>query len=280
MAEFTLQEAADHLGVHYMTMYRYVRLGLIPAAKAGGSWRVTSSDLESFARPQAGRPESGETPWVERLVARMLAGDSVGSWSVIESAMASGASPESVYAEIISPAMAAIGERWAGGELEVEDEHLASAVAGRLIGKLGPRFARRGRSKGVVVATTPPGERHGFGVAMVSDVVRGRGFEVLELGPDLPTDSLIRAMARIGGVRAVCLSVVSTDNLDACAEVIAAIRQHHPDLVVIVGGRAFNSEDQAKAMGADAFSPDAVAAADLLVDLLTGPRTSQPTADL
>lgn len=268
MADFTLQEAADHLGVHYMTMYRYVRLGLIPAAKAGGSWRVATSDLESFARPQAGRPESGDTPWVDRLVSRMLAGDSVGSWSVIEAAMASGASPEAVYAEIISPAMTAIGERWAAGDLEVEDEHLASAVAGRLIGKLGPRFARRGRSKGVVVATTPPGERHGFGVAMVSDVVRGRGFEVLELGPDLPIDSLIRAMARLEDLRAVCLSVVSTDNLDACAEVIAAIRASHPDLVVIVGGRAFHSEDQAEKIGADAFAPDAVAAADLLVDLL------------
>ncbi|MEX0757110.1 MAG: B12-binding domain-containing protein [Acidimicrobiia bacterium] len=269
MADFTLQEAADHLGVHYMTMYRYVRLGLLPAAKAGGSWRVASSDLEAFARPRAGRPESGETPWVERLVARMVAGDSVGSWSVVEAAMASGASPESVYAEIISPAMTAIGERWAAGELEVEDEHLASAVAGRLIGKLGQRFARRGRSKGVVVATTPPGERHGFGVAMVSDVVRGRGFEVLELGPDLPTDSLIRALGRLDNLRAVCLSVVSTENLDSCAQVIAAIREHHPDLIVIVGGRAFRSEDQAMATGADAFASDAVVAADILVELLT-----------
>ncbi|MEX2279155.1 MAG: cobalamin-dependent protein [Acidimicrobiia bacterium] len=269
MADFTLQEAADHLGVHYMTMYRYVRLGLLPAAKTGGSWRVAASDLEAFARPQAGRPESGDTPWVERLVARMQAGDSVGSWSVIEAAMASGASPESVYAQIISPAMTVIGERWAAGELEVEDEHLASAVAGRLIGKLGPRFARRGRSKGVVVATTPPGERHGFGVAMVSDVVRGRGFEVLELGPDLPIDSLIRALERLDDLRAVCLSVVSTENLDACAEVIAAIRENHPDLVVIVGGRAFRTENQAKAIGAHAFAPDAVLAADLLVELLT-----------
>jgi methanogenic corrinoid protein MtbC1 len=199
----------------------------------------------------------------------MLAGDSVGSWSVVEAAMASGASPESVYAEIISPAMAVIGERWAAGELEVEDEHLASAVTGRLIGKLGPRFARRGRSKGVVVATTPPGERHGFGVSMISDVVRGRGFEVLELGPDLPIDSLIRALGRIEDLRAVCLSVISTDYLDACADVIAAIRKTYPDLVVIAGGRAFRNEDEARAIGADAFSHDPVAAADVLVDLLS-----------
>lgn len=269
MADFTLQEAADRLGVHYMTMYRYVRLGLIPAAKRGGSWRVAENDLSAFSRPQAGRPEAGTPgPWVERLVSRMLAGDSTGSWSVVEAAMASGATPESVYADIISPAMTEIGERWERGELEVEDEHLASAVAGRLIGKLGPRFARRGRSKGVVVAATPPGERHGFGVAMISDVMRGRGFEVLELGPDLPVDCLIRALGRIEDLRAVCFSVISTDHLEACREAVGAVKEGFPGLVVIVGGRAFTDELQALGLGADGFSLEAVGAADLLTTLV------------
>lgn len=270
MADFTLQEAADRLGVHYMTMYRYVRLGLIPAAKRGGSWRVSEDDLSTFSRPQAGRPEAGTPgPWVERLVSRMLAGDATGSWSVVEAAMASGASPEAVYADIIAPAMTEIGERWERGELEVEDEHLASAVAGRLIGKLGPRFARRGRSKGVVVATTPPGERHGFGVAMISDIVRGRGFEVLELGPDLPVDSLIRALGRIEDLRAVCFSVIATAHLESCGEAVAAVKENFPGVVVIVGGRAFTDEAQALALGADGFSVEAVGAADLLTTLVS-----------
>ena len=46
--DLTLHEAAALLGVHYMTAYRYVRLGLLPAAKSGGSWRVTAADLEQF----------------------------------------------------------------------------------------------------------------------------------------------------------------------------------------------------------------------------------------
>lgn len=269
MTDYTLQEAADRLGVHYMTMYRYVRLGLIPAAKSGGSWRVTAADLDTFSRPSPGRPAEGEGPWVERLVARMLAGDTTGSWSVIEAAMASGAAPEEVYSDIVTPALAEIGTRWEAGELGVEDEHLASAVAGRLIGKLGPRFSRRGRSKGVVVATTPPGERHGFGVAMISDIIRGRGFEVLELGPDLPVESLVRTLDRIDDLRAVCLSVVSTDNLASCAEVVARVKAAHPAVVVIVGGRAFTGEDHARSIGADGYSVEAVGAADLLTALVS-----------
>jgi MerR family transcriptional regulator, light-induced transcriptional regulator len=274
MAEFTLQEAADELGVHYMTMYRYVRLGLIPAAKAGGSWRVASDDLEQFVRPQAGRPEDSRTPWAGRLEARMLAGDATGSWAVVEAAMASGATPEQVYAQIIGPAMSSIGERWARGEIGVEDEHLASAVAGRLIGKLGARFARRGRSRGVVVATTPPGERHGFGVAMVSDIIRGRGFEVFELGPDLPIESLVKALAKLPDLAAVCLSVVSTQNLDACRATVARLKADFPAVSVIVGGGAFTSEDEARSMGADGFSLEAVGAADILVELVSASHPS------
>lgn len=268
MAHYTLQEAAERLEVHYMTMYRYVRLGLIPATKTGGSWRVADTDLDDFARPRAGRPTGAQAPWANRLQARLLAGDVTGSWSVVQAAMASGALPEHVYTQIVAPALTGIGEKWARGDVGIEDEHVASAVVGRLIGKLGPRFVRPGRSRGVVVATTPPGERHGFGVAMISDVIRGRGFEVLELGPDLPLESLLATLRKLPDLKALCLSVVSTDHLPGCAQVVAAVKAHFPAVAVLVGGAAFSSEDQARAMGADGFSPDAVGAADVLVDLV------------
>ena len=49
-AALTLSEAAVRLGVHYMTAYRYVRLGLLPAQKAGGGWRVQKRAVEMFRR--------------------------------------------------------------------------------------------------------------------------------------------------------------------------------------------------------------------------------------
>ena len=269
MAEFTLQEAARHLGVHYMTVYRYVRLGLIPARKVAGSWRVGADDLVAFRQPVAGRPPSGATPWAKRLEARMMAGDCAGAWSVVEAAMASGASPEQVYTELLGPAMAAVGERWAAGDAGVEDEHLASAVAARLIGKLSPRFTRRGRRKErVVVTTTPPGERHGLGVAMLADVLRGRGFDVLELGPDLPAERLVAILGRVSDLGAVCLSVMSTDSLEPCAVTLRKVKQEMPGVAVLVGGRAVTSAGQAEAMGADGYSPDISHAADLLEQLV------------
>ena len=61
----TLLQAADKLGVHYMTVYRYVRTGKLPATRVGGAWQVDPDDLARLkpARPpllaQPGRPSHG-----------------------------------------------------------------------------------------------------------------------------------------------------------------------------------------------------------------------------
>lgn len=46
--DLTIQQAADQLGVHYMTAYRYVRLGMVPGHKAGSTWHIDAADLHRF----------------------------------------------------------------------------------------------------------------------------------------------------------------------------------------------------------------------------------------
>ena len=122
----TLHEAAERLGVHYMTVYRHVRLGMLPARKVGGTWRIDPVDLSSRAvgsGPAATQPFAAgqaqsrgrmrrRAPWSERLRDRMLAGDAAGSWQVVEAAMASGVEPADVYVEILAPALHGIGAGW------------------------------------------------------------------------------------------------------------------------------------------------------------------------
>ncbi len=262
----SLQEGADRLGVHYMTIYRYVRLGLLPAHKEGSSWRIRVADLEQFqSEDEPSSHKRGEAPWDERLESRMLVGDVSGAWSVVEAALAGGAEPKDVYVNILVPALASIGEKWSNGEIDVAEEHLASAVAARVIGRMGPRFARRGRPKGTVITAMPPGERHGFGVSMLADVLRGAGYSVLDLGPDTPIPSLLAALTRTGDVSAVCISVVFDELIDAAQEMIAAAKQEvGPHVPVLVGGRAVSSIEAARAIGADAYAQDPDQATELI----------------
>ncbi|MDQ6696328.1 MAG: B12-binding domain-containing protein [Actinomycetota bacterium] len=260
--ERTLQEVADELGVHYMTTYRYVRLGMLPARKVGSTWRVKASDVAAFRESKHGAPPTSRTKqfdplrWVARLESRLTAGDANGAWSVLEAALASGAEVDQLYLEVISPALVSIGDRWSRGEIDIADEHRASAVTSRLLGRLGPRFSRPGRTRGSVVLGASPGDAHGLPVAMVADLVVGEGFEVIDLGPDVPSASFVHAARRAARLIAVGVAV-TTPGLDASVmATVDAVHQHVPGVPVVVGGGAVADADHAVRLGADAYASD------------------------
>jgi excisionase family DNA binding protein len=273
----TLHEAAAELGVHYMTAYRYVRLGQLDAAKRSGTWRVSRAELDRFraepAEEPAERAPRGRVDWGQRMQSRLVAGDAGGAWSVIESALAAGSTPARVYTEVISPALVNIGERWAAGELDISVEHRATGIVQRIIGRLGPQFVRRGRSRGSVVIGAPSGERHGLVVSMLSDLVRAAGWEVSDIGADSPASSFVSA-ARETRSAAVVVSVTHADSLESCRDTVLAIREAEPDMPVIVGGRGIASRAVAASVGADHHSAGLDDLLDLLDQVAAGSRTA------
>lgn len=273
----TLHEAAAELGVHYMTAYRYVRLGQLDAVKRSGTWRVSRAELDRFraepAEEPAERAPRGRVDWGQRMHSRLVAGDAGGAWSVIESALAAGSTPARVYTEVISPALVNIGERWAAGELDISVEHRATGIVQRIIGRLGPQFVRRGRSRGSVVIGAPSGEHHGLVVSMLSDLVRAAGWEVSDIGADSPASSFVSA-ARETRSAAVVVSVTHADSLESCRDTVLAIREAEPDMPVIVGGRGIASRAVAASVGADHHSAGLDDLLDLLDQVAAGSRTA------
>ena len=270
--QLSLHEAADLLGVHYMTVYRRVRMGILPARKVGGTWWIDPADLDrqvaTAARPERGRRGAGEpddaSAWRDRLQDRMLSGDLAGSWQVVEAAMAAGREPRDIYVEVLAPTLHAVGDLWQSGAVGIEQEHLASSIAASLIGRLGARFARRGRKKGVVIVAMPPGERHGLGVAMLADILTEAGYGVLNLGPDTPTASLAAAIRDAGPLAAVIVSVVDSERRPAARRLLAAARRERPSVPLLVGGNAVPDERVAFDLGADGWVADPRALGDLI----------------
>lgn len=235
-----------------MTAYRYLRTGRLPATKVGGEWQVDPGDVERLRPgpvPRGGRRRA----WARgRLQDRLLAGDEIGAWSIVEAALASGADPSEVHLELLGRALRAIGDGWASGELDVADEHRASAVARRLVARLGPRFARRGRKLGTVVVGAPPGELHDLPVAMVADHLRGAGFDVVDLGASTPASSFALAAERSRPV-AVLIGMTGKGHDAAARSVIASVRRAGAS-TVLVGGAAVPTAEAAAALGADGWS--------------------------
>ena len=199
----------------------------------------------------------------------MLRGDDAGSWQVIEAAMASGFEPGEIYVCILAPSLHAIGESWRSGRVSIDQEHLASSVATKLIGRLGPRFVHPGRKKGVVIVAMPPGERHGLGVAMIADILADAGYDVLNLGADTPAASLVAAMRDAGSLAAVVVSVVDIERRSAAGRLLAAARRERPSVARLVGGNAVPDERTALDLGADGWVADPRELGDLIEALRT-----------
>jgi excisionase family DNA binding protein len=254
----SLKEAASRLDVHYMTAYRYVRNGRLPAHKVGDMWRVDPADLGAL-RPTSGRapakrgsPDRGETR--NRLEGRMLAGDEAGAWSIMEAAGAAGASPEDILTALLAPVMDHIGKAWSSGDLSIADEHRATAVAQRLVARLGPSFVRPGRRRGTVVLGSVAGDSHALPSAILSDLLRGEMFEVLDLGPNTPAESFVATAASADRLHAIGVCVSDSALLDSIPAFVRAVRAGVPGVPIYVGGGAIESEAGATAVGSDGFA--------------------------
>ncbi len=262
----TLLEAAGQLGVHYMTAYRYVRTGRLNAHQQGSQWFVTQRDLDRFTRrPPTPSRHRSRADHVGRLIARLTASDEAGAWTVVQRALAGGVSPTELYLRVLSPAMAEIGDRWARGQVSVGQEHQASAVMVRLVGRLGPLFSRPGRDRGTVVLGAPVGDRHSLPGALFADLLRDHGLHVVQLGADTPLESFVETARATDRLVAVGVGVTLDGNEPAVAGVVAAL--HRAELgPVVVGGHGVAALAPEQDLGADhVVRPDGPGSTDALV---------------
>jgi excisionase family DNA binding protein len=250
----TLPQVADKLGLHYMTVYRYVRTGRLPAKRVRGTWQVDPADLAHVERSRQGTRATGKAPSRARLEARLVASDEAGAWDVLEEALASGMEPDEVLLELVGPALRSIGTLWEQGRLSVADEHRASSVAARLISRLGARFARRGHRRGTVILAAAPGDLHGFPVSIAANLLRWRGFDVVELGADTPSDALAETAVGEPDLVAVGIACTAGGSPQAARRAIAALRKSVPNVPVLIGGAAVADAAHARRLGADVFT--------------------------
>jgi methanogenic corrinoid protein MtbC1 len=237
-----------------MTVYRYVRTGRLPATRDGAQWLVDPDDLAALQQPSRRRRGSGRAAAVADLANRLVAGDEPGGWKVVEAVLAGGAAPEDVLLDVIAPALHRIGDDWATGALTVADEHRASAVASRLVGRLGPRFARRGRKRGTVVVGVVEGDDHGLPSAILADVLRGARYEVLDNGANGPAESFLDSALAANRLRAVVIGATAAGRDAAIRRTVKLLRDGDVGAPILVGGAAIADGDHARRLGADGWT--------------------------
>ena len=209
------------------------------AARAISSGEVGIDDIAAMPEPALAPGSRSPGPdHRERLIARFVAAAEANSSpdteSVLDEMLASG-SYESIVDDLLLPAAAALGDAWADGRLSVAGEHAASGAMGR---RLSAAFQAAGVPRKVsVVVGLPPGSRHELGALAFAAALRRRGVGVLYLGSDVTVDGWVDAMARTRA-RAAVVGVITEDDRDPAADVVAALIAHDVPLVAVGGAAA------------------------------------------
>lgn len=271
-----LKQVARLLDVHYMTVYRYVRHGRLPARREGAIWLVDAADVEAFRSETASSADDAPADavdWASRLAPALAAGDEVGAWTVIRNALGGGRDFSSVHLEVIGGALGLVSAGVHDGTRTPVHERVAVGVASRLVSRLGGQFPHRGRRLGTVVLAAPPGEYHALPLELVANLIRHAGFTVVELGIDTPGDDLLEAIATADQLIAVGIGVTTVDRLAAAIELIGTVRAVHPSLPVLLGGQAVRNPEIAELAGATSWAagPDLIST---LTDLIADRRAS------
>jgi 5-methyltetrahydrofolate--homocysteine methyltransferase len=116
---------------------------------------------------------------------------------------------------------------------------------------------KRKKGEPIIIATVK-GDIHDIGKNIVKVLLENYGYDVIDLGKDVPPETVVKSTLD-HGVRLVGLSALMTTTVASMAETIRQLRARVPGCRVIVGG-AVLTEEYAKAIGADCYAANAVAA--------------------
>jgi diguanylate cyclase (GGDEF)-like protein len=239
-------EVAQKLFIAQTTVQSHVKHIL---AKLGARTRTEAAVwyVRSYERPrsaeedalrQARRNDDARADQLARAYADALrAGDPGAATTVVDEGLSVGLSAVAIQSRVIAPAMRAIGELWERDNLTVAEEHLATAVSHHVLTRLYPGLLRRAPKVGdTVVVAAVHGEHHVLGLRMVADVLEGCGFDVRFLGADVPEDSLMDWVEEHHPA-AVALGVTMPLGAAQLTRQLHALREHHPDVIRIIGGQ-------------------------------------------
>ena len=181
--------------------------------------------------------------------------------AAVQEAIDAGFAPDEVLGKMIS-AMDVVGEKFKNGEIFVPEMLIAAKAMKKGVEVLKPLLAAGAAGAlGKVVIGTVAGDLHDIGKNLVAMMIESAGFEVIDLGVDVPVEKFIEA-AKEEGVKIVACSALLTTTMPALEATVAALNalENRAAIKVMVGGAPITQEFADK-VGADAYTPDAATAA-------------------
>lgn len=188
-----------------------------------------------------------------------------GVTELVNDALAQGFEPKDIVLEGLTKAMEAVGEKFERNEYLIPDMLASAECVGVAMDILGPHLMKAGvESKGKFVIATVAGDLHDIGKNIVAIMLKGAGYQVIDLGTDVSADRILAAVKE-NQAPFLGLSALLTTTMRVMEEVVQKLKEEGiRDRVKVLIGGAPTSTEFAQKIGADAHCKDAFQAIDLL----------------
>lgn len=165
-------------------------------------------------------------------------------------------------------AMQRVGDLYDKGDYYVPEMLLAARAMSRALEVLRPELVSEGvQAEGTVAIGTVAGDLHDIGKNLVSMMLEGAGYRIVDLGVDVPAERFIEAI-RDGADVAAMSALLTTMMINMEANIAAITEAGLRDRARIIVGGAPITAEYADAIGADGYAPDATSAVRLVATLL------------
>jgi 5-methyltetrahydrofolate--homocysteine methyltransferase len=199
----------------------------------------------------------------------VIVGNAERTQQLVKQAVDEGVDPEKIIYEGLVPGMNVVGNRFRKNEYYVPEVLIAARAMQRAMDLLQPLLrGRKIRTLGKVVIGTVEGDLHDIGKNLVAMMLKGSGFEVVDLGVDIKADDFVQK-AQEAEAQVVAMSALLTTTMPSMKKTIEAFKQAgvRGKFKVMIGGAPV-TQGYADEIGADGFAPDAASAVDKAKELL------------
>jgi 5-methyltetrahydrofolate--homocysteine methyltransferase len=195
---------------------------------------------------------------LQPLYTAVLEGDAPTAKAVVQKALEEGTEPQELLSKYMIPAMDEVGRRFEANEYFVPELLISARAMKGALELIRPRLAEEGaQPAGKVVIGTVRGDLHDIGKNLVSAMLEGGGFEVIDLGVDVSPEKFVQT-AKEKGAHIIAVSALLTTTMPGMKSTVEALEQAglKGQVKVMIGGAPV-TQRFADEIGADGFSDNA-----------------------
>ncbi len=204
---------------------------------------------------------------LKALADAIIKGDQKAAVEITKAALEEGTAAKSVLDEGLIAGMGIVGSRFKKNEIYIPEVLIAACAMKSAVEILEPELARAGIEPiGKFLIGTVQGDLHDIGKNLVAMMLKGAGFEVVDLGVDVAVEEFVE-QTKARGVELVGMSTLLTTTMPVMEKTLNALKDAGVSAKVMIGGAAV-TQSYADKIGANGYAADAASAVDVAKSLV------------